>query len=74
MGASGAGKTTLLNCLSERVTTGVISDGVRMVNGHSLDSSFQSLSYGGFNIKFIKSELIFTLDNYYRKCAEVLKS
>ena len=46
MGASGAGKTTLLNCLSERVTTGVISDGVRMVNGHSLDSSFQrSIGY-----------------------------
>lgn len=41
MGASGAGKTTLLNCLSERVTTGVISDGKRMVNGHGLDSSFQ---------------------------------
>ena len=46
MGSSGAGKTTLLNCLSERVTTGVISDGVRMVNGHSLDSSFQrSIGY-----------------------------
>ncbi|CAI5758794.1 unnamed protein product [Candida verbasci] len=46
MGASGAGKTTLLNCLSERVTTGVITDGVRMVNGHSLDSSFQrSIGY-----------------------------
>ena len=46
MGASGAGKTTLLNCLSERVTTGVITDGERMVNGHSLDSSFQrSIGY-----------------------------
>lgn len=46
MGSSGAGKTTLLNCLSERVTTGVITDGVRMVNGHSLDSSFQrSIGY-----------------------------
>ncbi|KAK6455693.1 multidrug resistance protein [Scheffersomyces xylosifermentans] len=46
MGSSGAGKTTLLNCLSERVTSGVISDGVRMVNGHSLDSSFQrSIGY-----------------------------
>ncbi|KAK6201120.1 multidrug resistance protein [Scheffersomyces amazonensis] len=46
MGASGAGKTTLLNCLSERVTSGVITDGVRMVNGHSLDSSFQrSIGY-----------------------------
>lgn len=46
MGSSGAGKTTLLNCLSERVTTGVISDGTRMVNGHSLDSSFQrSIGY-----------------------------
>lgn len=46
MGSSGAGKTTLLNCLSERVTTGIISDGVRMVNGHLLDSSFQrSIGY-----------------------------
>ena len=46
MGSSGAGKTTLLNCLSERVTTGVITDGVRMVNGHGLDSSFQrSIGY-----------------------------
>ncbi|KAL6452790.1 CDR1 Pleiotropic ABC efflux transporter of multiple drugs CDR1 [Candida maltosa Xu316] len=46
MGASGAGKTTLLNCLSERVTTGVITDGLRMVNGHELDSSFQrSIGY-----------------------------
>ena len=41
MGASGAGKTTLLNCLSERVTTGVITDGERLVNGHALDSSFK---------------------------------
>lgn len=46
MGASGAGKTTLLNCLSERVTTGTVSDGTRMVNGHGLDSSFQrSIGY-----------------------------
>ncbi|KAI5960963.1 CDR1 [Candida pseudojiufengensis] len=46
MGASGAGKTTLLNCLSERVTTGTITDGVRLVNGHPLDSSFQrSIGY-----------------------------
>ena len=46
MGASGAGKTTLLNCLSDRVTTGVITNGVRMVNGHELDSSFQrSIGY-----------------------------
>ena len=46
MGASGAGKTTLLNCLSERVTTGVITDGERLVNGHALDSSFQrSIGY-----------------------------
>lgn len=46
MGASGAGKTTLLNCLSERVTSGTITDGIRMVNGHSLDSSFQrSIGY-----------------------------
>lgn len=46
MGASGAGKTTLLNCLSERLTTGVVTDGTRMVNGHSLDSSFQrSIGY-----------------------------
>lgn len=46
MGASGAGKTTLLNCLSERLTTGTVSDGIRMVNGHGLDSSFQrSIGY-----------------------------
>lgn len=46
MGLSGAGKTTLLNCLSERVTSGIISDGVRMVNGHELDASFQrSIGY-----------------------------
>ncbi|KAG7195694.1 Multidrug resistance protein [Scheffersomyces spartinae] len=46
MGASGAGKTTLLNCLSERVTTGVITDGVRLVNGKPLDNSFQrSIGY-----------------------------
>ncbi|QRG38392.1 multidrug resistance protein CDR1 [Candidozyma auris] len=46
MGASGAGKTTLLNCLSERLTTGTVTDGVRMVNGHGLDSSFQrSIGY-----------------------------
>ncbi|EGW34906.1 multidrug resistance protein CDR1 [Spathaspora passalidarum NRRL Y-27907] len=46
MGATGAGKTTLLNCLSDRHTVGVITDGVKMVNGHSLDSSFQrSIGY-----------------------------
>ncbi|CAK7891667.1 pleiotropic ABC efflux transporter of multiple drugs Cdr1p [[Candida] anglica] len=46
MGSSGAGKTTLLNCLSERVTSGIISDGTRMVNGNALDSSFQrSIGY-----------------------------
>ncbi|CAN3356086.1 pleiotropic ABC efflux transporter of multiple drugs Cdr1p [Diutina catenulata] len=46
MGASGAGKTTLLNCLSERLSTGVVTEGVRMVNGHPLDSSFQrSIGY-----------------------------
>ncbi|EGW31387.1 drug resistance protein 2 [Spathaspora passalidarum NRRL Y-27907] len=46
MGASGAGKTTLLNCLSERLSIGVITNGLRMVNGHSLDSSFQrSIGY-----------------------------
>lgn len=46
MGASGAGKTTLLNALSERLTTGVITSGTRMVNGGELDSSFQrSIGY-----------------------------
>ncbi|CAH6720308.1 pleiotropic ABC efflux transporter of multiple drugs Cdr1p [[Candida] jaroonii] len=46
MGASGAGKTTLLNALSERLTSGVITSGTRMVNGNSLDSSFQrSIGY-----------------------------
>lgn len=46
MGASGAGKTTLLNALSERLTSGEITDGTRMVNGHALDSSFQrSIGY-----------------------------
>lgn len=46
MGASGAGKTTLLNALSERLTTGTTTDGVKMVNGHTLDSSFQrSIGY-----------------------------
>lgn len=46
MGASGAGKTTLLNCLSERLTTGVVTNGTRMVNGKHLDSSFQrSIGY-----------------------------
>ncbi|CUM66587.1 uncharacterized protein PRCAT00004256001 [Priceomyces carsonii] len=46
MGSSGAGKTTLLNCLCDRLTSGVISDGVRMVNGRPLDSSFQrSIGY-----------------------------
>lgn len=41
MGASGAGKTTLLNCLSDRVTTGQITDGLRYINGRPLDLSFQ---------------------------------
>lgn len=46
MGASGAGKTTLLNTLSERLTSGIITDGIRMVNGKALDSSFQrSIGY-----------------------------
>ncbi|KAK6455861.1 ABC-2 type transporter-domain-containing protein [Scheffersomyces xylosifermentans] len=46
MGASGAGKTTLLNALSDRLTSGVITDGVRMVNGRPLDASFQrSIGY-----------------------------
>ena len=46
MGSSGAGKTTLLNCLCDRVSTGLIVDGARMVNGKSLDSSFQrSIGY-----------------------------
>lgn len=41
MGASGAGKTTLLNALSDRLTTGVVTSGIRMVNGGPLESSFQ---------------------------------
>lgn len=46
MGSSEAGKSTLLNCLCDRVSTGVISEGIRMVNGKSLDSSFQrSIGY-----------------------------
>ncbi|SGZ48672.1 CIC11C00000003493 [Sungouiella intermedia] len=46
MGASGAGKTTLLNALSDRLTSGEITDGTRMVNGNSLDASFQrSIGY-----------------------------
>lgn len=46
MGASGAGKTTLLNCLSDRLTSGVVESGSRMVNGRPLDSSFQrSIGY-----------------------------
>ncbi|PVH16584.1 uncharacterized protein CXQ87_004879 [Candidozyma duobushaemuli] len=46
MGASGAGKTTLLNTLSDRLTSGIITNGVRMVNGKALDSSFQrSIGY-----------------------------
>ncbi|KAK6202414.1 ABC-2 type transporter-domain-containing protein [Scheffersomyces amazonensis] len=46
MGCSGAGKTTLLNALSDRLTVGVITDGVRMVNGRPLDNSFQrSIGY-----------------------------
>lgn len=46
MGASGAGKTTLLNALSDRLTSGVVTDGVRLVDGKPLDSSFQrSIGY-----------------------------
>lgn len=46
MGASGAGKTTLLNALSERLTSGEVTDGRRMVNGRELDSAFQrSIGY-----------------------------
>ncbi|KAL6453292.1 CDR4 ABC transporter CDR4 [Candida maltosa Xu316] len=46
MGASGAGKTTLLNALSDRLTSGTVTDGVRLVNGRPLDSSFQrSIGY-----------------------------
>lgn len=46
MGASGAGKTTLLNALSERLTSGEVTDGKRMVNGRELDSAFQrSIGY-----------------------------
>lgn len=46
MGATGAGKTTLLNALSERLTSGVVNSGTRMVNGHSLDNSFErSIGY-----------------------------
>lgn len=46
MGSSGAGKTTFLNCLCDRVSTGAITDGMRMVNGKLLDSSFQrSIGY-----------------------------
>ena len=45
-GATGAGKTTLLNCLSGRLTVGVVTEGARLVNGHSLDSSFpRSIGY-----------------------------
>lgn len=39
MGESGAGKTTLLNCLSQRITMGVVT-GDMLVNGGALDSSF----------------------------------
>ncbi|CAK7901811.1 pleiotropic ABC efflux transporter of multiple drugs Cdr1p [[Candida] anglica] len=46
MGASGAGKTTLLNALSDRLTSGTITSGTRMVNGNPLDNSFQrSIGY-----------------------------
>ncbi|KAF3985654.1 hypothetical protein FT663_04945 [Candidozyma haemuli var. vulneris] len=46
MGASGAGKTTLLNALSERLTSGEVTKGKRMVNGRELDSAFQrSIGY-----------------------------
>lgn len=39
MGESGAGKTTLLNCLSQRITMGVVT-GDMLVNGAALDTSF----------------------------------
>jgi ATP-binding cassette subfamily G (WHITE) protein 2 (PDR) len=46
MGASGAGKTTLLNALSDRLTSGLVTNGTRMVNGCPLDASFQrSIGY-----------------------------
>ena len=46
MGASGAGKTTLLNALSDRLNVGYVTNGRRMVNGNSLDYSFQrSIGY-----------------------------
>lgn len=46
MGASGAGKTTLLNALSARLTVGVITSGLRMVDGKPLDKSFErSIGY-----------------------------
>ncbi|RCK55601.1 ABC transporter CDR4 [Candida viswanathii] len=46
MGASGAGKTTLLNALSDRLTSGEVTDGIRLVDGKPLDSSFQrSIGY-----------------------------
>ena len=39
-------KTTLLNALSDRLTTGVVTEGIRLVNGRPLDSSFQrSIGY-----------------------------
>lgn len=38
--SSGAGKTTLLDALAQRTSTGVIT-GDMLVNGKSLDSSFQ---------------------------------
>ncbi|KAK2027777.1 ABC-2 type transporter [Colletotrichum zoysiae] len=40
MGVSGAGKTTLLDVLAQRITMGVIT-GDMLVNGKSLDASFQ---------------------------------
>jgi len=40
MGTSGAGKTTLLDVLAQRKTTGIIT-GDMLVNGNSLDASFQ---------------------------------
>lgn len=40
MGVSGAGKTTLLDVLAQRTSVGVVT-GDMLVNGKSLDSSFQ---------------------------------
>lgn len=78
MGASGAGKTTLLNCLSERLTTGVVTDGTRMVNGHSLDSSFQrSIGYVQQQDLHLPTSTVreaFRFSAYLRQPSHVLKA